>query len=566
MHSISDNYQIGPSSRQDISNISTHAETEVLIPAIVNGQGVADHVDISQQNPNPNPAAVTLSPPVFDPDLPRPTFYEVIATLKQHMQTSTLASLDATLALNQRLADARVAELNQAIEAVNVAKSNLENASKDLAEKNQLLDAAQNSLAEKANQLEFAQTKLEKDQAYLQIAQADSEKYPDDALRKDKYEAAEATVNQSRQDLSRAQAENATAAEAVTQAAAAAIGAAQLAADAQSEVNRCTENLVNATNSTPDVIAAATQQYKTGLDILMECMAKLTMLLNKSNQEKLDRDLAIYKTQQKNLQDKLVDQAKKFEDSLARSERAQKWTKIAGKIAGVLLIAMSGVAAVASGGALSILVVAVTAGVMAADTGLEASGNKTLTSMAMDPVMKGLTKAIADDIKRRHPGCSDEKAQTWAAVCTMVIVCAATVLVAKGSSAVNTAGLNSSRPEVKAFFESASKFWLGSAQNAGAAATAGMEANRATAAMGVISTGLHAGGGIAVGMAEKDKSEADAETTIQKALLAIVKALIDDSVEQFCSSNEAFELNKHLSEWITQNQSTLAGITGNIRA
>ncbi len=561
MHSISDNRQIGQLTLQDISILSSNIDTEDLIPPIADGQGVADHVDINQKDPNVKSGAVTLSEPVVDPTQPPATFYEIVATLKQHLQTSALASLDTTQALNQQMGEARLAELNKAVDDVNVAKGNLLKGNQDLTEKNQQLADAQGNLAGKTSQLELAQTRLNKDQAYLQGVETDMQKYPDNPQVKGKYEVAKALVAQSQQYLSTAQDENAAASQAVTQAAAGAVAAAQYAVDAQNQVNTATDTLNNTSGPDPQAATALVQETKTALQVLTECMAKLTVLLNKYNEQKLDNDLRLFQAQQKRLQDECMAAQAKYDTAVEKAAHAQKWKKLAAKIASVVFLAVSAVAAVASFGTLSGLVALATVAVSAVDIGLDAKGKQTLSSMMTDPVMNKLVGAIAESIRKHHPELSEEQVQLRAGIAAMAVII---ITVAVGSVAAK-AGVNAIAARNPGFQNLLDGFArLGSA---------GPSIDRARLVMGyvesstaVVNSGLQMGSGIIEGTALKDAAEQESVATILNAVLAVVKNMIEGTVDEFCKSNLSFNLYKHLSEWISANQSTAAGIGSNMRA
>jgi len=562
MLSVSDNFQIGPSTQQAISITSASTETAVLIPPIADGQGVADHVDINQQNPGPGSGTVVLSQPVADPTQPPANFYEVIATLQQHFQSSAAQNLDASQALSVQLSQARLAELTQATDAIKIAKDNLQNANQALTDKTQELSDAQSSVAEKSGQLELAQTQLTKDEAYLQGVETDRQKYPDDPLVRDKYEFAKAKVEQSQQTVNTAQSDYTHACDAARQAAAGATAAAQTAVDAQNELIRCTDNLISASSATPDVAVTVVQQNKTALAILMECMAKLTEILNKSNQDKLDSDMALYEGQQKKLQDECMAAQADYADKVEKAAHAQKWKKLFGQIASVVFLTVSAVAAVASFGTLSGLVALATVAVMSADIGLDFQGKQTLSSMMTDPVMNKLVEAIANDIRRRKPELTEDQVQMRAGIAALAVII---VTVAAGS-AVAKAGINqlaTRNPAIQNLLNGFARLGVSAGPNLDFARKV---MTYSEAGLAVINSGLQTGSGIIEGIALNEAKKSEAQSALLNAVLAVVKKLIESSIDEYCKSNVGFNLNKHLSQWISINQSTIASITGNFRA
>ena len=86
------------------------------------------------------------------------------------------------------------------------------------------------------------------------------------------------------------------------------------------------------------------------------------------------------------------------------------------------------------------------------------------------------------------------------------------------------------------------------------------------AGLAVINSGLQTGSGIIEGIALNEAKKSEAQSALLNAVLAVVKKLIESSIDEYCKSNVGFNLNKHLSQWISINQSTIASITGNFRA
>ncbi|WP_342220915.1 type III secretion system translocon subunit SctE [Candidatus Fukatsuia endosymbiont of Tuberolachnus salignus] len=198
----------------------------------------------------------------------------------------------------------------------------------------------------------------------------------------------------------------------------------------------------------PQLLQASSKEIVNNTARLSLLMATFSSLLSDNAIQKLKSDKELFQAIQEHRQLELEKQAEEQAAELRKAEELQKTMGCIGQILGYLILAVSVVAAVFTGGA-SLAFAAVGLALLATDKIMEAAGVESLSARIMDPVMKkivepmikfftdlfikilketGLDKVIGQEA-------TDILAATLAAVAAVVVMVAAVVLLKAGGSA-----------------------------------------------------------------------------------------------------------------------------------
>ncbi|MET3124166.1 hypothetical protein AAKU67_003781 [Oxalobacteraceae bacterium GrIS 2.11] len=477
-----------------------------------------------------------------------PSFHTILITLQQLFADSNIASTQQKVTLNNALINTRSKNLDDAVNAIGLSKDYLNKAMTDLSAKNQQLAEAQTLLGDKASQFDAAQNQLNIDQARADAILADLNNNPGDLVREKKYQEAVAVVATSSQKLTAAQNSLTAAQDAYILAGNAAVDAATNAVAAQQQLVQCTNDYLKLTPGAAASQLITTDELKSSMQIMMECMMQLSEILGKYNESKLRSQNELFQQVQNALIAECKALAQKFSDAMKLAKSIQDGMKIAVKIFGAIVLALSGIAAVATGGLGSVLVVAASAGVMAADAGLDAAGKETLTSHMMNPVMNGLTKLIVGLIKELKPDIDDE-AQMIASIVAMVVVAIGAMAASRAAG-----GLSSKLPST-------------GLQSAGTdIAKLGRQVQTGSEVLSFTNTTAQAGAGIAVGKIQADGKNNEGSLVERTADQSNLEKLVKEVVDNYCNTNISYELMQFLFSYIQEHGNTAKQMSWKIPA
>lgn len=508
--------------------------------------------------------------------LPEPTIrlsddnmYAILAALQQTLHDAAMETTAARMGVNTAVSMQRVTTFDEAVAATETAKQKYQDSLQDLDSKNNLLSDAQVMLDAMAMRLDMAQRQFDEKKNTLAQREAELALAPNDPKVQAKYEAALSEFNSASQGLTVAQSNYDSALQQFDAAGAAAIEAAQAAVAAQAEVTRCLDDLTRLSTDSRlgTVLPTTVAEIETALKVLMDCMIRLSEILSKCNEDRLKDGLRLYREKQAVLQTECEKKSKAFQKAVAEAEAQQKKMRLIGKILGWAITGISVAAAVATGGTAAALIpVAITLAMAITDEVLESQGEATLTSRAMDPMMRELVGGFAKLVKELKPSISEEDAQLIATILAAVAMVVATIAVSKGAGAAVDKAASLS-PALKGALARLSAMSLGSGGSSATAATYSAYMRMGTTVAQVSNSAIQAGMGISVGLQMQSAKNSEADYKEIDAILEILKKVIQEVVDNYAgASRNSTEMLKYLSEWIAQNKQAGAAVLRNVAA
>lgn len=496
-----------------------------------------------------------ITPRSFDINNQPTDFHSIMANLQQILADSGSTLVQSRLALNQEMAAVRANNMNEALAAVDEAKRELVKANEEVQRRTAELELSKAGLADKTNQLSTTQNKFDLAQAQLDDIELELKKFPDDLQIAQKYQQQKAVVEEWRQTLGTAQEQHSVATSACIDAVNAAQDAAGSAIFAQTQVNDATDDLIRVSAQPATSVAITSAEVKTALQVLYDCMTRLSEIISKSNEERLGMNLKLFQERQDLLHKECMKASEDYQNAIRAAETKRGHAKVAGKILGWLGVAAASVAAICTGGALSGLVALASIAVMAADQGLEAQGKQTLSGQFIDPVMNKVMGAMLELVKACFPDMDDTTAQAIALVLTLVTLAAAGYGAVKAGGAV-IGRASAVSPAFRAGMERFTNMAL--IPNSGAAPLMGKLSQVSEAVIHGTDAAVHAAMGIQLGQIKKHSSEMQATITTNNAVIAVIKRMLEELVDGYVQSNPSFDLIQKYTEWVEDNRSTVS--------
>ncbi len=496
-----------------------------------------------------------ITPRSFDVSNQPTDFHSIMANLQQILGDSGTTLVQSRLALNQDMAATRAQNLNEALAAVEEAKRELVKASEDIRQRTAELEQAKAGFADKTNELTYTQSKFDNAQSQLDSIGLELKKFPDDPWVVEKYQQQQAVVEEWRQKLDTVQAQHAAAATAFTDALTAAQDAAELAIFAQTQLNEATDDLIRVSAQSATSVAITSAEVKTALQILMECMTRLSEIVGKSNEERLGLNLKLYQERQDLLNKECLKASEDYQAAIRAAESTRGTAKLVGKIAGWVGLAVASVAAICTGGALSGLVAVASVAVMAADTGLEARGKQTLSGQFIDPVMNKVMGAMLEVVKACNPDMDDTTAQAIALVLTLVVLAAAGYGAVKAGGAI-IGRASAASPAFRAGLERLANTAL--IPNSAGAQAMGKVTQITESLILLADACAQASMGIQLGKIKEHSSEMQATITTNNGVIAVIKRMLEELVEGYVQSNPSYDLIEKYTAWVEDNRSAIS--------
>jgi hypothetical protein len=528
------------------------------IPPVANMQALAESVGEQAETVATLQNTQVLDEPVAQ--LSDPNIYAVLAALRQVLQDGSMNTTAARLNVNTTISNQRASNYADALAATEAAKKTYQDALADFDNKTQALADADVMLSAAAERRTMAQNQYSASQSALAARAQELAANPNDAGAQAKYAAALNDFNNASQLLTAAQATYDTALITRDDAGDAVIAAGQAAVAAQAEVTLCLNDLTRlASDAGVAVPITTTDEIKTALRVLQECMARLADILDKANEDKLNNNLKLYRQKQEQLQKECEQKSREYNEAIQKAAQQQKKMKLIGKIVGGLIAGLSVGAAIVSGGTLSALIpAAVAVSVLIADEILDSQGKQTATSTVMDPIMtpimKGLTDAFVKFLKGIDPSMSDEAAEVVAMALAMLTVTVASTLVAKGAGSAAQNFVDSGPAAIKCALAKLSAIRIGSLGNSASAIKAGGYMRIGASAAQLSNSGVQATMGGFVGASMQDSKEAAADMKEIDAIMNILKKILDQVIDDYSKSAKIrSEIVSKSSEWESQD-------------
>lgn len=517
---------------------------------------IADSLDGAQSNVrNTTPGQPDIAPTSFDITGQTTDFNLIMASMQQTLHDAHINSLLARISSNEAAATALVGNLQQAQDTLAEAQQALQLATDDFARKTAQADEATARLAEVTVELKSAKGELDTSLEILPSLQQALDQAPDDPALQAAVAQQEALIQgagrrvadaASRQDSARIQLNVATDA---------ALTAGTTANAAIGQITAATQALATLPTTTPASADLTPERVTNYLEVLYQSMARLTQIINNANEQRLQTSLRLYQQRQEALNEQNKAKAAEYERAVEAAKSSNRNWKIAGKVFGWVAVVASAAAALATGGALSGLVALASVALMAADEGLDATGQQTLSSRFVDPAMNKIMQGMLNMVKKMHPDLDDNVAQAIAMVLTMVAIIAIAMAGAKAGG-VGVDKLKAVSPGFKALAEM--RLFGGAANNVNTAMIFGKALRVIEGAAVTTSATTNAKIEIQTAHILQDAKNLEADMTENKAVIAIVQQMIENLMASYVDSNPSFDLMEKMTEWIQENQAAIA--------
>lgn len=273
-------------------------------------------------------------------------------------------------------------------------------------------------------------------------------------------------------------------------------------------------------------------------------MASLTQIIGESRDASMKNDQALFEEMQMQRQKSLEKSAADYEAEVAKAEQVNKTMGCIGKIVGAILTVVSIVAIPFTGGASAALAV-IGVGLMVADKIVEAATGKSLTDMAMAPIMTHIIQPMMEAISKiivaalESYGVPPEKAKlvggVIAAVVTAVIMLVVMVAVSALAKGAATRMMEKfAKPMVNMMSKMATK--IAAKMQTGTAARFGAVAETGGTVLGGAGATIQAGGGIAASVFMKEAADHEADLVISTNVMEQLERYLRDAVDNFSSS------------------------------
>jgi invasin B len=280
-------------------------------------------------------------------------------------------------------------------------------------------------------------------------------------------------------------------------------------------------------------------------------MADLTKIIGDSSEAKLKNDQALFKEMQAQRQKDMEKAAADYDAEVAKAEKINKTMGCIGKIVGYILTAVSVIALPFTGGA-SMALAVIGIGLAAADAITSAvTGGKSLTDMAMAPIMSGVIQPLIELISKVVTaalvavGVPKEKAKLagsiiaaiYVAIATIVLMVAVSTLAkspAAGRALAKMAKTSIGKaikavvkPIGKALAKPSKKFDKAQIEKIS------RTAEYANAGISAANSGVQGGGGIAQGVFLKRAADSEADLVISKSVMKQIERMLSNGMEYF---------------------------------
>jgi invasin B len=543
--------------------VTNDAASHVLIPPVPNTEVILANVEKGQSDAGISGLQVLPEPAV---ELDSPNMALLLAALQEMLRDGAMETNAARLGLNSAVRTQRATNYTDAVAALQSAKLGYQGATTEFNERTNQLSLDNDYLSAMTDRLTYAQSQYDAAGATLTARAQELALNPGDQEALNKFNAAQQAHDDASLALNSARSNYDGASATYQLSAAAATEAAQRAVTAQATVTQRLDDLTKLQDGGEPADTTA-DQLKSVMQIVQECIDRLGDLLDKANDARLNANMKLYREKQ----DKLIEECKKnaeaYKKAVDEAERKQKKMKLAGKIIGWALTAVSLCAVVVSGGTAAALLPAVIALAIAiTDEVRDSKGKEALTSMAMDPVMNLLISGFAK-VAKELPGISDEDAEILATIlATLTLALAAIVATRTAGAAASKAGAivdkvaNASSSQaiknaLRALNSVADKS-LFSAKNSATLMKTGAWMKTGVDVGRVGSSAIQAGMSIESALMMEKALESEADSKENKANLEVLKRITDELIREWKSMVQVkTDMQKMSAELIGQTQS-----------
>lgn len=342
-----------------------------------------------------------------------------------------------------------------------------------------------------------------------------------------------------------------------------------------------------------EMIQKGAQDNLSSVAKLTLLMAMFVELIGKNSEESLQNDLELFQALQDGRQKELDKKSSEYQDEVRKSEELNRIMGCFGKIAGALLIVISVVAAVFSGGA-ALVLAGIGLALMFLDMGIQAATGVSFTQEALKPLMenvlkplmdligKGISKALEDlGVDKKTADMVGAIAGAILAVVALVVLIVAVAIVGKGAAAKLAPAFNKFMGDainklvpsmLKEFAKNTGKMFSQGAQRLSdvlgkAGSKVGLNTSTDTGKQLManrLNTGVlfgevayvstEAAGNVSQGVFMKNASDALADFWLAHTAMEQIQQWLKQAVEHFSDNQKiTAELQKNMSAALQQN-------------
>lgn len=452
-------------------------------------------------------------------------FYSVYNACQEAINGANKQTVQSNSAFDKLITQARADNLAAAQRAVDSAETDLIDANLDLAEKVARASDAAVAVDSAAAALSTAQAQLNVTANQLAAARADHDAYPEDPAFQKKFDDASALSDVSYQALAAAQGAQLLAQQYLAQADSAVEQATDISITATQQLADSTNAFLTMSNHGTGISDAAAIKLKSNMAILNECMANLISVLSNYDKTKLSNAANLFKLRQQAIQEQLIKLAADIAVAEAKAAKSQRILKIVVKVLSWTVVALSGAAAIASGGLGSGLVALAVTGVAIADEVLDDAGQKTATDAALEPVLAAFTQGFSNMIRKMKPDADNDTVEAAASVLAIIALMGCMAAASGGASKV----VGNRLPQFS---------FINSDKLAGLRVL--MEST--TAVVELASTGTQVGMHVEVANLELESKDGQGEMALATAAQTIMQQVFKDIVDQTDDSKDSLQL------------------------
>lgn len=466
----------------------------------------------------------------------------LIGTLMQIISATSTDKLKNRLMQFNALSQAKAAvsdnlskEFKQAVEQGKVAITNAENAHKDVL-------SAENKVSETTSVLEALEKKL-------------SGLSPSDSV-----------FNQAKQAVAQALIEKNSLSAALGKAKINFIDTAEFAAKISKITDEIFSRVLKNSNIDTPEMGEVTQNHFTGLAAMTLLMGQLALLIGDNADRKLQDNAELTRLLQEARQAEMQVKAKEQADAIIKAEQLSKTMGCVGKILGGLIVAVSLVGAIFTGGA-SLALAAVGIALMVADPIVKAITGKSITDRVMAPVLEHviqpMMKFIANAVNKflKDFGVDESISNIISTVVSAITIAITMIAVSLLAKAGGKALLKSIMPMINKMIskltptvvKNSSQLMMGSIRTSitRLGNSLGIEGSKLTmkqigtrinyAALGgqVVRTGVESSNEIFAGLATKDIAVKESEILIAMADVKAMSKYLKQAFEIFTADIKA---------------------------